>query len=430
MKLVSDTITDLYSKITVTLTAGMDSVVTPYYLINKDGTWYICSALPAYTQEWFSVKTEYAEVYFSDSIRVNDYALEELDRAIIELAGRLGIRPERMEALRESKIRYYLCNEDQMELITGYRARGMTNFQVDAIVTCHLPHTHELTHLMVNYCFEKLPLYTLPLVQEGIACVLGGRWGKSPSVIYYWGNVSLGFGLVDLDSILTYNGFFSGTGNLDASYSVSSLLVKSLIDNHGIDKFKALYLELSGGSQIVRSFADKNIITTFEKTYGTRWDSLKSEFADVVNDHKYSGIIPCRMLADSGSLELSSEDIHVKIRDNDSLYIFQITYNSQPDAGMILFSDNGLITYTKYKSGTFSEHLPEAAYNNEIYGIRFSPEEVGFYNYFTDVLLAKYVAGFTPDDRYWDTASKIIGFSLNKTLLEKNILKYDLHLDE
>ena len=81
----------------------------------------------------------------------------------------------------------------QIELLTGHDAHGMTNFQFDAIISRHLPHTHELVHMLYNFAQEDLPLFTLPVLQEGLACCLGGRWGKSPDVINYWGNVSVTF---------------------------------------------------------------------------------------------------------------------------------------------------------------------------------------------------------------------------------------------
>ena len=425
---VEDSTDNNTARLMVKIYSENDSLITPYYLVKKDIKWYLCSRLHFYTRDWTSIQTRYTNVYFSDSSKINDYALSELDRSIDKLGNRLEIKRERMKDLERNKINYYLCDDHQIEMITGYKIQGMTNLQLDAIVTGHLPHNHELTHLMINYALEKLPLYTLPVLQEGIACNLGGRWGKAPSVIFYWGNVSLEFGLAELENILTHDGFTHGTGSLDASYAVSSLFVKSLIDYFGMEKFRLLYLELSGSNDFIRSLTETDIISKTENTFDISWEDINKRFAVIAQNYRYSGIIPCKVPSGKPEYNLSSESFIANTWNLDTLYIFQIRFMKQSSGGLILLDENRSANHYNYTSRVFADHLPDVNYNNQIYGIQFSASEVGLYNYLTDILLAKYVSSFTPDINYWNPDYSTITFSLRKSLLDKDISDYQLQL--
>lgn len=417
-------------KLSVQLTTYDDTITTFYYLVESNGRWWLCSALYALTQNWGMKQTRFANVYFSDISLINDFALEKLDCFVESLGQQLDIPRNRMKYLEQAKIDYYLCNQQQIEKLTGYSAHGMTNLQFDAIISQHLPHAHEMVHLILNYALEELPLYTIPFLQEGVACYYGGRWGKSPSVIFYWGNVSLGLNLASLNDILTYDGFHSGIGNPDISYALSSLFVKTLIERFGIQRLKTFYLELSGKSSFVCSLTLEDVKTKATETFKTPWMEIEKSFAETVNQYKFCGIIPQKKPLAEPLLKLTSKNLTAHIHDLGNIYFFEI--KTKPDIidGVILLKNKSSPINPNYKSRLFSEHLSSAPYNGEMFGIQFSSSDVGLYNYYTNILLAKYVLGFTSSDEYWNQEEQVITFSLKKSILNQNITNFQLRLVE
>jgi len=410
---------------------GRDSIHIPYYLTQSGDGWKLCSPMYIYTKGWQNLPTRYFNIHYDDSSLINDFASHRLDSFIDSLEKQLNISSERIHYLGESKIDYYLCNDNQMKLITGYAAQGMTNFQFDAIITCYLPHYHELVHLINNYALKECPLFTLPILQEGLACCLGGRWGKSPGVINYWGNVSLNLGLADLDDILTANGFHNCPGGSDAAYAISSLFAGSLIDGFGIQKLKTFYTLLSGTNEYVNSLSPSFIKTEIEKIFITSWQEIEANFKNFTNRFAYGGIEPSTAPLDKDVfLEIESDNISAVVWDNSGQYVFQIKLESGSVGGALVLTVNSISIDSQYQSRFFKEQFPDKNYQGEIYGIQFSEGECGLYDYQTNMLLAKYVAGFTPNQNYWDSDARIITFGLDKKLLDRDMSGYHISLIE
>ena len=85
--------------------------------------------------------------------------------------------------------------------------------------------------------------------------------------------------------------------------------------------------------------------------------------------------------------------------------------------GVLLMKDKSSSGTKNYQSGLFAEHLPNTRYDSEIYGIQFSANEAGLYNYYTDNLVAKYISSFSPSDEYWNLEERIMRFQLEKSVL-------------
>jgi hypothetical protein len=83
-----------------------------------------------------------------------------------------------------------------------------------------------------------------------------------------------------------------------------------------------------------------------------------------------------------------------------------------------------------YQSGLFADHLPNASYDGESYGIQFSQSEAGLYNYYTDTLVAKYISSFSPSDEYWNPEKRIMRFRLAKSVLSQRVSDLRLKLVE
>jgi hypothetical protein len=406
-----------------------DTTSIKYFAQKDDGKWYFVSAMHAYAGDWKVYPTRYANVYCNDASKVNDYALNALDDFISATGKFLGIDSDKMALLEKEKLDYYLCTENEFERLTGYNAHGITNLPFDAIITRHLPHPHEITHFMINYALQDLPLYTLPIMQEGLAVSVGGRWGKSPAVLDELGSVLLKNQFCSLDELLTFDNFNIDMGMPDISYPVSGLFVKYLVNKLGMIKFKQLYLELSGSIDEVRSWDREHVISAFEKQLGLNWKSIQEDFAEFRQQFENGSIVPIEAMPSSEPIAvLEKNGCGVRIYDDADEYIFEI--KSMPDSvtGTIFISDSEAPVPSLYQSGLFYEQFDKGAYGGQMFALRFSPEEAGLYNYYTDILEAKFIRSFYPQSPYWNPESHIIKFRMNKELLPRQLNMYDLKL--
>jgi hypothetical protein len=399
-----------------------DSASIPYYLMKDNDKWRLCSSLKMYTKQWHQLKTRYYILYYTNQELINTHALKRLDSFTDSLGVIFEIAPGKIRQLEKNKIEYYLCTEEEIKLLTGFDAQGMTSMPFDAIITRHLPHPHEITHMMINYSFGNIPLHTLPVVQEGLACYLGGRWGKAPKVIDYWGASIVNLGYVDLDSILTANNFNNCPASLDGAYAVSSLFAGTLIENYGMIKFRDFYKVMSGRNSLINSMSMAEIIKQVEATFGESWNIIKAKYNDIVIANTFGGIKPPGSSSISDMKPVySSKDSFIKISAISNSYIFEINLPNDKTEGSIFFYDPESANGPAYKSWQFAAQHPDKDYGDEHLGIMFSAREVGLYDYRANVLLAKYVLSFTPDPGYYDEDSRIIKFSL-----DRDILVYDL----
>jgi hypothetical protein len=421
-------ISDDKARVQVSVLSFRDSTTIPYYLKKENGSWRLCSPMAIYTSGWDSIQTRYVKLFYSDKSRINRFALNRLDAFIDSLSMILDIAPERMRHLQEVKLDYYLCSQEEIELVTGFKAQGMTNFQFDAVITQHLPHTHELVHFMINYTLRELPLYTLPVIQEGLACCLGGRWGKAPEVIFYWGSASQSLGFGDLEEIMDFSGFHHGQATSDISYALSALVVKTMIDDFGIAKFKDYYRAVSGTGYEVASLPAEIAKLKAEEVFGTTWDEFKADYLKLADSYKYYGILPVGSIEGRLIKQLKSGGTCAGIFEGDRFYYFKIVLAYEKTRGDILLSEKGEPIEEEYRSKFYHDHLPGEKYEGERYGIQFSRDETGLYDFYTNCLLTKYIPGFSPDDNYWDGEKREIMFKLDKTLLDEPLRFFEIKL--
>ena len=400
-----------------------------YYLVNIDGGWRLCSSMFFYTDTWRIRQSKYFAIHYNDSTLINDFAIAAMDSFVDSLIDLLQVTSDRQQFLETHKIDYYLCTPGEMKLLSGYDAHGMTSFPFDAIITRHLPHTHEIVHLMANYALRELPLYTAPVIQEGLACCLGGRWGKTSAIINYWGNVSVSLGLTSLNDVITTGGFVNCGGGADAAYAVGSLFTQSLIDNFGAEKFLGFYKALSGDLPRAESLPADSIKSLAENIFKVNWNVIEDNFDKLAHQCKYCGIIPGHYKPDSGPvLNLKSENADLRIYDADSTYYFEIKVPGDNPGAILILSDSTASQTSGYQSWQYAQHQPDARYAGEHFGLKINKDEVGLYDYFTNVLTAKFVYSFTPDENYYNAGSGQVTFSLNKSLLPRNIENYKLTL--
>jgi len=402
--------------------AGLeDSVTVPYYLVPYDREWRLSSMTFIVARRWPVRETRFARVFCSDSTRINGRALRELDEFVASMGRILDIPAERMERLAAEKIDYYLCDDDAMDRLVDPAAQGMADLQFDALITRHLPHKHELAHLMVNYALDSLPLFTIPCLQEGAAVCLGGRWGKSPEVVFLLGRFALAEEFANLADILTFAGFHFEVGAPDLSYAASGLLCRFLIEEFGIGCFKRLYRELSGASATVRTMSQSRVQETIVGVCGLSWTEIERRFADFWPQFEYAGLYP-GIPPDRGAglCRVASPKLSATIHASASHYSFEIEAGGSQPNGVIIIADSAASVERSYQSRLFSRHFPRADYQGERYGIWFTDQEAGLYDYQTNTLMAKHVRSFSPGTEYWDPEKLIIRFYLDKNLVAGN----------
>jgi len=410
--------------------SSIDSQSFAYYLKKLDNKWSICSSLEYYDIPWQIVKTEFYRVYYTDESMINSVALNYLDSFAQALLDRFEVNKANIEKIKTAKIDYYFCNEYQIQLLTGHDAQGMTSLPYDAIITQHIPHTHEITHLLINYALRETSLFTLPLLQEGLACSQGGRWGKSADIISYRGAACLKFDLFSLEDILTNSGFYNCQAGLDGAYAVSSLFSKMIIEKHGMDKFKQLYLTFSGNMQSINSFSSESIKQTLEEILGTSWDEFAAEFKAFASDQEKTGLTPGGEAGkESPIINYNTEDISYSVSNSDNTNcFFSIEIPGGFQKAVMLLKENNNNIPDIYRSWQFDLYNTNLQFDSFEYGIQFSPDEIGVYDYLTNQVTAKHVQGFFPSDNYYDEEENTITFSLDKSLLRNPLGEYNISI--
>jgi hypothetical protein len=431
VKIDSTVCLDDYARLYIKIGSTTDSTQIIYYANKSAAKWHLVSPMRALTGNWKSMNSDYVGIRYHNLSAINQYALNKTADFINSVCAKLEMPDSLLDKLKTTKIDYYLGDESDIKNLTGFDTKGMANLQFDAVITQYLPHPHELVHLLINYNFQQLPLYTVPFMQEGLATYLGGRWGKSPGVIFYYGEINLALGMANLEDILAYNGFHGNSVNSDISYALSGLFTKYLIEKFGMDKFKQLYLELSGTSAEVATYSTAQIKSKIEQKHKMSWSQLEKDFLSMAKQYEYNGLKPVQPPENGRPIQtLSGDIITIRVFEDDNKYYFSIKSSTDTPKGILLFKYKEHDIESTYRSNLFAEQLPQINYSSEMYGLHFSSDEVGFYNYPTNTLLAKYVLSFSPSDIYWNPIEKSINFSLGKELLEGKLGDFELKLAE
>ena len=420
---------DNHAVVSISFCSSRDTLRYEYFLKKEDVNWRLSAPHLIFTKDWGIKTSKYTRIHFSNPEVFNRFAEAELDDFIDSLGIKFGIDSLRMIYLSEKKIDYYLCDEAEMEKLTGYKAHGMTKLPFDAVITRHLPHYHELTHLMMNFSKGEIPLYTLPCFQEGLAVYLGGRWGKSPKVLFQMGNLILSNAYVSLEDILTYDGFHTKIGSPDLTYPVSALLVKYIAENFGMECLKTLYRQFSGDQMKVKKFSTADVKQTLETACGLPWYEIEKRVMESAEKCKFSGIEPGFGSGPSAMFihGLFEDGIDVKIFPGGAQYNYDVYYMDDVEKeGVVLVESCFEKVEDEYRSWMFEEQIKDVEYKGEKYGIHFSTQEVGFYNYFTNVLEAKYVYSFFPDKMYFNAEHRKLLFAIENEFFEGDSLKYRL----
>ncbi|MEE9449036.1 MAG: hypothetical protein V3V72_03210, partial [Ignavibacteriaceae bacterium] len=331
------------------------------------------------------------------------YSINRLEEFISGIFSVLNYMEDETQLLKEEKIIFILCkDEDEIEKLTGYKARGMFNLAYDYIISTFNCHYHELVHLLMNYKLKDLPLYTHPFLQEGFAVAFGGRGGKEPEVIRNLGYFIAKSKFLDYKKLLSSDEFRNF--DVSMSYPLSGLYNLFLIEDIGIDEY--INLSLSYSASEMKSIKIKSEDFPVEE----EWIEFLFDFGndknikiDIPENHYINSIV----------------DSSFRISEDDSDYLFEI-------------KDDILISTMEkeddYISKKFIELYPYMTYNGEKYLIRVEKNEVALYNLLTNNLIANYVSGFSISMKTVPEENGYYKFLIRKNIFDESSKEWSIKI--
>jgi len=328
-------------------------------------------------------------------------ALEAADDFVAAIADSIGLSDDDVATLEEKKIEYFYCDSDStVQKLIGHLVKGTWDMASNDVISAFFPHNHEIVHLLVNYKLRTLPLYTQPIMREGIAVHYGGRWGKAPSALIYLGGFLQQQGLVQVDSIITMGRFQTQAG-ADMAYPVAGLFTSFLLDKIGRDKYFDLYRSLSGTFQEVNSMSAPGVKRiVYEAAGASSWDDLMAEFNRYIDELNSDRTVFGPGLAKRGLTVLDSNGVTVSTSNRWVSVEFQTGNDSLPSGNLLFGFDKQL---EGARSLLFDEQYRNGRkFGGYRWGIRFDGNEAGLYDYVSNQLVAKYIFGITPSDQYKD----------------------------
>ncbi len=394
-----------------------------YYMRNVDNYFWLTFPQEYYAAGWATKQTKYFNIRYDSSLEnsLNEINLAAADNFIESMAKKLQLSNDDLKMIAEKKIEYIYCESDsQVKEITGHLVKGTYDMPSNDIISAFFPHYHEIVHLLVNIKLRKLPLYTLPLMREGIAVDLGGRWGKAPKTLAVIGEYLLAEDIVSLDSIITFSDFNKvATSNI--AYSVAGLFSGYLIDRLGIDSYFKLYRELSGDFKTLLFLSADDIKQKFVASVKLKnWDDLQTDFRSYLDDVlKNAQLTP--------GINDAKKEIYnangIIIREDKKFYTFEISAQEKDTvAGNILFDKEQSLAGKS--SSLFNEQYKlEKEFLGYRFGIRYDRNEVGVYDYASNLLIAKYIWSLNPSDKYFDDTKHKLFFKVKKNVLPMKLNK-------
>lgn len=330
---------------------------TQYYFTNSKYTHPVL----VFTNDWSVTGSKYFNFLLKDKSLTNEYAIKMLDEFVEQTGKLFHFTEEDFSLLEKEKIYYVLCDgEDEVEKLTGYKARGMYNLAGDMIITTYNSHYHELVHLLVNYKLKTLPSYTHSFLQEGIAVALGGRGGLSHSSLLYIASFLETSGFFSYKEILKNSDFKMNDASI--TYPVSGLYNSFLLGQLGAEKYFQLYRKYSSDESSINEMEfDTNVLPS-----ESEWKSFQQSYVNPIS-------------------------IVTEISDDRKFYQGGDYYYFNLNEPLFIKADE----LTDYQSKLFKELFPGREYKGEKYGIIPKEKEITVYNFFTNNIEASYSTGFS-----------------------------------
>jgi hypothetical protein len=388
------------------------------YFAEDDGrNFWLTYPQDVFAKDWTIKETEYFRLHIHPDLEeyCNAVMFDEADKFVARIGDSLGLKVYDLRHLQSAKIEFYFCKSDeQVEQITGFRTRGVYDKASSDIISSFFPHYHEVVHLLADYRLREAPLFVHPLFEEGLAVLYGGRWGKSTESLIPLGIFLYEQGIVSLDSMLDYIGF-RNSAEADIAYPLAGLYNRFILERSGREKYLALYRKLSGTSAEMSALSVDSVKAYILGTVSIKsWDEMVRDFQDFMNKYKMTQYVALAGSSSQGEKLLTNPSAVVK-NNGEWLEFEFVSDGSSAPKGNLLFgkiSEPGGFT-----SAMFNEHYEnKVPFDGYRYGVRYDTNEAGLYDYATNVLLAKFIAGVEPSENYYDELNHKISIRIKKSL--------------
>jgi len=379
-----------------------------YYARQLGQDYWMFYPQDVYCKDWQEVDSKYFRFYINPH-RIDFFSrpgADALDRFVEKVAEQINIPDDRLELLKQQKIDYYLCEtEAELTKITDVEGSGYFNPASDAIFSINFPSFNLVAKQLINFRLQKLPLFAIPLMDEGFSIYLGGRWQRSPAVITDFGRYIINNDLTEIDSVLVTRNFDEAT-LADITYPVDACLVDYLIEKLGMDRFLELYKDLSGDALYRDTVSADYVKGVIAGVLDTDWAGVSSSFlAYLGNRPDRGGIIYPGQKINKDVLLVLDEMMLYGSKD-----WFQVKFfvpDSMANSFHYLFGKNEELDHKRSK--LFDEQYKgKKQLDSYRYGLMVDKNEIGLYDYAANQLIGKYVYSFDPNPDYFNPEKKVI----------------------
>lgn len=352
---------------------------------------------------WQKKESKYFTFSIEEPKYFNEYCIKRLDDFVDMIADMLGFTIAEKRILEKEKIGYIFCkDENTVEKITGFKAKGMAMLGTDEVVTSYQTHFHEVAHLLINYKLKKLGLYTLPFFMEGFAVAVGGRGGMAPRVVTDLGYYLQKTGIFTYDSIITNDGFYYNDASM--SYAVAGLYNSFLLSELGGEKYLELYKKVNGDLEFVKKIGLSSLSLPVAAKWITFLDGYNSspEIYCNANDTNRSRT----HIGSVGFVPITVNEYFKFFIDD---YIF-LGYDNLEEKDRGYFSRLFLSMFPKDSAN--AKHPDE-------FGIFVDTSSIRVINFFNDEIVASYNSAFNLDGSKVPYKNKDFEFFIKKSILNR-----------
>lgn len=349
---------------------------------------------------WEKKESNYFTFRLEEPKYFNDYCIKRLDQFVDMIADTLGFTISEKRILEKEKIGYIFCkDEESVEKITGFKAKGMAMLGSDVVVTSYQTHFHEVAHILINYKLKKLGLYTLPLFMEGFAVAVGGRGGMAPRVVTDLGYYLQKSGILSYDSIITNGGFYNNDASM--SYAVAGLYNSFLLRELGGEKYLKLYRKVNGSLNSIKNIISEevNLPSALKwNSYLNYYEKHPDLYFDITDTNK-----PYRV----GNLG------YVPIFKKDKIKFFVSYYQ-------FIGFDKLNETENNYTSKLFLSMFPKdslLATNPTEIGVFVDSVSLKVVNFFNDEIIVNYLKNLSYSNEFVPSKGKVFEFFIKKDIL-------------
>jgi len=210
------------------------------------------------------------------------------------------------------------------------------------------------------------------------------------------------------------HGFKRHSGS-DIAYPVAGLFSAFLMEETNRWDYLDLYRDLSGQFDSINGMTEHQVQQVFVKAIkADSWSDLEKKFNEFSQERITDKAVVLPGALDGGKSILKESQFEV--RSDKNWVSFECWGKpAQPVAGNILFDPVEELAGTS--SGMFEEQYPqEFLFEGYRFGVRYDQNEVGLYDYATNYLMAKYIWGISPSEKYFDSTQNRISVRFRKEL--------------